>query len=173
MQNMDKVMKHFMVFMAVGVILVGAVNAQNSITISGTILPHSSLTVTPQPGYTSLNLTNGAVDTVVAIVTERSNYKSGYTIDLESANARASGAAQAFLKGASAGNNSQVQYVIKYNDKTVHFDANGKATAIMDATTKTSGTGVQRSLKIAPVRATDALADTYSDTLILTITGKS
>jgi spore coat protein U-like protein len=149
-----------------------AVKAQlsGSITIEGTVPASTSITVTPVAGYNSLAIETGVSDQGVASVLEKSNWPKGYTVTLESANAVAETPTQAFLKGANVGNADTVPYSIKYEDVPVTLAA-GKATVTPNGT-KTGPTGVTKSLKVSFAAKPMIEADTYKDTLTLTIATK-
>ena len=90
----------------------------------------------------------------------------GYKVTLRSANAFAAAGAQAYLKGASAGNSDTVNYTIKYNGSAVSLVA-GDA-VVTSAITRTTGSGVSKNLLVTLSGAFN-VADTYSDTLTLTL----
>src|SRR5438093_1168952 len=142
--------------------------AQNvgSITISGTVAPIQQITVTSQSGYNSLDLVNGETDKLVAIVNEKSNDQIGYKVTLRSANAFAASGSQAYLKGASAGNPDSVNYTIKYNGGAVTL-VSGES-IVTTAVARTGGSGVNKNLQVTLSGAYN-VADTYSDTLTLTL----
>jgi hypothetical protein len=142
--------------------------AQSSanLTISGTVANNTTIAVASQPGYNSLNIEAGETDKLVAIVTEKSNKRNGYTVTLQSQNAGTS--AQAFLKG-TGGNTDQADYTLKYNSMAVTL-VSGAAT-ITDANARTSSAGVDKNLTVT-IPAAWLNTDTYSDTLTLTIAAK-
>jgi len=142
--------------------------AQNSapLTISGNVAQSTTISIAAQPGYNTLDLVNGGVAKLVGIATEKSNDKLGYTVTVTSLNAGST--AQAFLKGAIVGNADVVNYSIQYNGGGVTL-ANGTATVTL-AGGRTPGTGVAKNLNVT-FAGSWLTADTYSDTLTLTITG--
>jgi hypothetical protein len=149
-------------YLAIAFVLTGFVTAsfaQSSapLTISGNVAQSTTITIAAQPGYNALDLVNGAVAKLVGIATEKSNDKLGYTVTVSSLNAGST--AQAFLKGAIVGNADVVNYSIQYNGGGVTL-----------AGSRTPGTGVAKNLNVTFSGAW-LTADTYSDTLTLTITG--
>jgi hypothetical protein len=158
-------------YLAIAFVLTGFVTAsfaQSSapLTISGTVAQSTTITVAAQPGYNTLDLVNGAVAKLVGIATEKSNDKLGYDVTISSLNAGAT--AQAFLKGSIVGNADVVNYSIQYNGGGVTL-ANGSATVTI-ASGRTPGSGVAKNLNVTFAGAW-LTADTYSDTLTLTIAG--
>jgi hypothetical protein len=140
--------------------------ATATLTISGTVAPINTITIASQAGYNALNLPAGATAQVVGIATETSNDKLGYKVTLASANAGAT--AQAFLKGALAGNTDTVNYSILYNGAAVTL-ASGSA-VVTSATGRTGAQGVNKNIAVT-FAGSWLTADTYSDTLTLTIAG--
>jgi len=140
--------------------------ATATLTISGTVAPINTITIASQTGYNTLDLVNGATAKVVGIATEISNDNTGYKVTLASANAGTS--AQALLKGGLTGNTDTVNYSILYNSLPVTL-VSGSAT-VTTATGHTSKTGVAKNIAVT-FPASWVAADTYSDTITLTITG--
>ncbi len=133
-----------------------------SITPSGTVAVSTSITVTSQTGFNTLDIASGVTDTVIAIVNEKCNKKTGYTVTLESENAVG---AQAKLNG-TGDNTDTVNYSMEYDGAAVTLSG-GEAT-VTSATAKTGGSGVNKNLSVT-ISSTWVNADTYSDTLTLTI----
>lgn len=160
--------KHASLLAAALLLLALPAVAQNvgSITISGTVAPIQQITVTSQSGYNALDLAAGETDKLVAIVNERSNDQIGYKVTLRSANAFAASGSQAYLKGASGGNSDTVNYSIKYNGSAVTL-ATGDS-IVSSTSARTTGTGVNKNLQVTLTGAFN-VADTYSDTLTLTL----
>jgi len=152
------------------VLLLGALPAgaqlSGNITISGTVAPIQQITVTSQSGYNTLDLASGETAKLVATVNERSNDQIGYKVTLRSATAFAAAGSQAYLKGASAGNTDVVNYSITYNGSAVTL-ASGEA-IVSSTSARTTGSGVTKNLQVTLTGAFN-VADTYSDTLTLTI----
>ena len=140
--------------------------ASATLTISGTVAPINTITIASQSGYNALNLVSGAAAQVVGIATETSNDKLGYKVTLSSLNAGAT--AQAFLKGAIAGNADVVNYSITYGGTAVTLAA-GSAT-VTSVAARTAAAGVAKNIAVTFAGAW-LTADTYSDTLTLTIAG--
>jgi hypothetical protein len=141
--------------------------AQSSatLTISGSVSAVNTITVAPQSGYNALDLVNGATDKLVGIATETSNDVLGYHVTLASANAGTG--SQAFLKG-TGGNTDVVNYSVKYNGNAVTLSA-GSAT-VTSTTGRTPSSGVTKDIAVTFAGSWLA-ADTYSDTITLTIAG--
>jgi len=148
---------------------------QDAFTPQGSISAHASLTVTPQPGNNALNLTRDqSADLLIAIVNEDCNNNGGYTVTLSSAMAvtRGSGT-QAKMVGTlpNASTADTLDYFIKYGGVPVSLS--GGSAVVTNATKKTTGQGVNKNLTITYSAANAFLtADTYSDTLTLTIASK-
>jgi len=149
-----------------GFAISGFAQASAPLTISGSVAQSTTISIAAQPGYNALDLVNGATAKLVGIATEKSNDKQGYTVTVSSLNAGAT--SQAFLKGAIVGNTDVVNYSIQYNGGGVTL-ANGSATVTI-ASGRTPGSGVAKNLAVTFAGAW-LTADTYSDTLTLTITG--
>ena len=137
-----------------------------TLTISGTVAPITTIAIASQAGYNALDLVNGAAAKLVGIATETSNDKLGYKVTLASANAGTG--TQAYLKGAISGNPDVMNYSITYGSTAVTL-VSGSAT-VTSVTARTSSTGVAKNIAISYTGAWLA-ADTYSDTLTLTIAG--
>jgi hypothetical protein len=140
--------------------------ATATLIISGTVAPVNTITIASQSGYNALDLVNGATAKVVGIATETSNDKLGYKVTLASANAGAT--AQAFLKGALSGNTDTVNYSIQYNGTAVTL-ASGSA-VVTTAAARTGAAGVNKNIAVT-FAGSWLTADTYSDTMTLTIAG--
>lgn len=139
--------------------------ASATLTISGTVAPINTITIASQSGYNALDLVNGATAKVVGIATETSNDKLGYKVTLSSLNAAAT--AQAVLKGGT-GNTDSVNYSILYGGTAVTLAA-GSAT-VTSVAARTGSAGVPKNIAVTFAGGWLA-ADTYSDTLTLTIAG--
>ena len=143
--------------------LTGLAALSGNIIISGAVAANTSITVASQAGYDALNIVGGETAKTVAIATETSNNKLGYTVKLTTANAPAGTAA--FLIG-TAGNTDTAPYTMTYNGVAVTLVA-GSAT-VTTASAKTPSTGVAKNLNVT-IPAVWVNADTYSDTITLTI----
>jgi hypothetical protein len=139
--------------------------AQATLTISGNVAAVSSISIASAAGYNSLDLVNNASAKKVGTATEISNDKAGYKVTLSSLNAGST--AQAVLKGVS-GNADFMNYSITYGGTPVTL-ASGNA-QVTSVTARTGSTGVQKDIAVSYTGAWLA-ADTYSDTLTLTIVG--
>jgi glycine betaine/choline ABC-type transport system substrate-binding protein len=144
--------------------LASSAQSSSTLVISGTVAPINTVTIASQSGYNSLALASGATAQVVGIATETSNDKLGYKVTLSSANAGST--AQAFLKGAITGNTDTLNYSILYNGTAVTL-ASGSAT-VTSATGRTVAAGVTKNIAVT-FTGTWLTADTYSDTLTLTV----
>lgn len=158
----------FRALVVLGCAVVVTADAANSgsITIQGTLMKSSGLRINPLPGYNSLSILDGANNQAVATVTETSNGENGYIVTLQSVNANASKSSQPTLNGTGA-NTDRVPYSITYSNAPVQLDNTGTAT-VTSTTTRTSRGGVTKSLNVT-INPTWVTADTYSDTLILTL----
>lgn len=140
-----------------------------TLTLTGTVPAVLSITVTPQPAASALDLSQTVTNVSVASVNELSNRKPGYTVTLQSANA-GSGTAF-FFKSADVTNTDTLAYTLTYGGSPVSL-VSGSA-LITDATAKTAAAGVTKNLAISYNGAASFLnQDTYSDTLTFTITAK-
>lgn len=153
-----------------GTIATASAQTTGSITLTGTVSQILQITVTPAPGYDTLDLTTSQTDLLVATVTEKSNNQAGYTVTVESQNAAALGSSTAFFKGSDAGNGDTLNYGMSYNGAAVSLDASGAA-VVSDVAGTTAQTGVDKQLAITYTGAF-LNADTYSDTLTFTIAAK-
>ena len=179
MKNNQSTRTSFAAALLTSVLALGATSAfaadSGNITIQGTVSPVNELTVTPQAGYNALDLTSGATEQTVAVVNEKNNDPDGYTVTLVSANAQAASSSQARLKGADTDNATVVNYSIKYGvaaaEAAVTLDGSGSA--VVSSTSAASiEAGADKNMKITFLGATWKNADTYSDTLTLTIAAK-
>lgn len=161
-------MKKYLVITGAVFAMASASFAQSTatLTISGTVAPINTITIASQSGYNTLNLVAGATAQVVGIATETSNDKLGYKVTLGSANAGST--AQAFLKGALTGNPDTVNYSITYGGTAVTL-ASGSAT-VTSVAARTGAAGVTKNIAVT-FAGSWLTADTYSDTLTLTIAG--
>lgn len=141
---------------------------QGSIVLKGTVPPTTDITVTPETGYDNLPLTTGASDQKVATVNEKTNIPRGYTVTLSSLNAGTSN--QAVLKPADGANTDAVNYSLRYGGVAVTL-ASGQA-VVTDANGRTGVNGTDKDLNVTFVASPWLAADTYTDTLTLTIAVK-
>jgi hypothetical protein len=159
------------VFLLLTVTQVGAAT-QGSIPLSGTVGTVCSITVNQQAGATTLTLTASQTNLLIATATENCNDHNGYFVTVMSRNAGTpAGQGKAFLGGAVSGNPDKVPYTISYAGTTLTLDATGAARG-KDTTFKTTGQGVTSNVTITYTGVSNLGADTYSDTITLTIGGK-
>jgi len=133
-----------------------------TVNLSGTIGQSCNITVSAA-GNTGLNLAANATATSVATVTEACNDKLGYNVTLVTTNGTTTG----LFKGPS-GNNDTLAYTVTYNGAAKTF-ASG-STNITTATARTAPGGVAKTLAISFTGNSSLNADTYTDTLTLTMT---
>ena len=140
-----------------------------SILISGSVPAILEISVTAAPAASSLPLTTTVSNLPIATVVERSNKKAGYTVELSSANATASGAAIATLN--SSESPDVLPYILRYAGNAVVFQG-GKA-VVSDVSAKTNAAGTSRDVTISFDGASYFLDEsTYSDTLTFTVIAK-
>jgi hypothetical protein len=168
----------FVAALLTSTLILSAVSAlaadSGNITVQGTVVPVNEITVTSQTGFDTLNLANGGTDVLVAVVNEKNNDPDGYTVTLVSANAQAESSAQAHLKGADTENATVINYSIKYGvnaAETAVTLVSGSA-EVTSTTAATPEAGSDKNLKITFAGSSWSNADTYSDTLTLTIAAK-
>jgi len=146
--------------------------ASDSVAFSGTAAPVATIAV-DHATFTTLDIHAGASAVTVATATEICNSQTGYKVALESANAVAAGSASATLKGSAVATNT-VSYTILYNGVGVTLGSDGKTasgTAAFTADAPTIEAGVQHALAVTFAGVWKP-ADTYSDTITLTIAAK-
>ena len=152
-----------------GVLVAGAFTSMaatvGTIVIQGKVPASTDIVVTPTPGYNTLPLIAGATALQVATVNEKSNWPKGYKVTLQSLNAGAG--TQAFLKGADPLTLDVVNYTMSYNAVAVTLVA-GSA-QVTTTGTRTGPAGVDKPLTITFAANPWIAADTYSDTVTLTI----
>jgi hypothetical protein len=161
-----------MIVMAILVVSAASVFAQEQLTDTGSVILTGSvpkkvrITVTPLNNYDALELDADVSDLAVARVNERSNVFAGYTVKVASTNASAG--TPRFTGGAGS---DFLEYTLKYDGTAVTFS--GAEATITDATTRTSGSGVDKDLAISyNGSAANIYEGTYSDTLTFTIEAK-
>jgi len=127
-----------------------------SLTIGGTVSPQNSVSFALRADYKPTELVNGAELNMLGVVTEKSNHQLGYTVSLQSANARAG-----------TGNNStkQIKNTIRYNSAPVNF-TQGWA-LLTSASGRTPRAGYSKNLMVTSAAGD---RDNPGDTLTLTIT---
>jgi len=139
-----------------------------NIIISGSVAPVAAITATAAPALTDTELNSGVVDKQMSVVNEKSNRHVGYWVALKSANAAAASSSQARMNPISFGNPDLINYSIKYNGVAVALGISGQAT-VTTAAGKTPKAGIDKNLTIT-IGAGFPAADTYSDTITLTLT---
>ena len=153
---------------AAAALLIAASAAQagttGSVNLSGSIAQSCNISVSAQSIASNLDLTTTSSSTTVANVTENCNDKLGYKVTLTTQNGDTTGT----FKGASSGNNDTLNYTVTYNGAAQTFS--GKNVQVTNATARTAAGGVTKALAIAFTGTASLNADTYTDTLTLTMT---
>jgi hypothetical protein len=152
----------------------GSVFAADSgnIILQGTVAAVNEIVVTPVAGYNTLNMTAGATIQQVATVNEKSNDPDGYTVTLQSLNAGAT--TQGFLKGADAQNTDFFNYTMTYGVAAAEAAVTLAAGSGIVTTTSAPSieAGAEKSFRISFTGSAWKNADTYSDTITLTIAAR-
>lgn len=145
----------------------GSAATSGSVQVSGTVDAVNDITVSTEAGaaMTSAELVAGVTNQLVSVVNEKNNSDTGYTVTLASTKA---GGAQAKLIGVNTTNT--INYSISYGGAAVTLDTTGKA-VVTAGGTNTGSTGVNKNLAVTTTAGWHN-ADTYSDTLTLTIASK-
>lgn len=153
------------------VLSAASVFAADNVILSGTVAPVNTVAVVGFGTFETLDLTTTQTALKVADVLETSNDTIGYTVTLRSANAAVT--AQAVLKGAVVGNTQGMNYAITYGPGagTAVTLIAGIAT-VTDSAVATAEAGTANNLLIAYTGNTFLQADTYTDTITLTIAAK-
>jgi hypothetical protein len=140
-----------------------------SIAISGTVPAIIELTVTNDAAAQNLPLTQTVSDLKIATVVERSNKKAGYTVILESSNAKAAGTSSPTLK--SAATTDELPYSITYDGTKAGFSSG--VAIVSDVSGKTVAEGASKAVTIS-FNGADYFLDesSYGDTLTFTIIAK-
>lgn len=141
---------------------------QGSIILSGTVPEITDISINSESGFNSLPLVAGATDQKVATITEKTNIPRGYTISLKSQNAGSSG--QAVLKAADGSNSESINYSLNYGGSAVTLS--GGQSVVTNVNGRTGSNGVNKDLKVTFSSNPWVAADTYSDTITLTIAVK-
>lgn len=142
---------------------VGYASTVGSITIQGVVPQTLSIIVSGVSPYSALDLTTSQTDLMVALVSEQSNSKTGYTVTVSSLNGGK-------LMNSNS-SSSYVTYTAKYG--------NGSSFNLSSTTTITNQSNPGIYNMTAPFKvtytgqpATNMLEGTYSDTLTFTIAAK-
>ena len=136
-----------------------ALSSTGSLSLSGTVAPVTTITVTPDANATALPVGSATTNLKIATVVELSNSKAGYSVTLSSANG-------ATLKEA-AGTDT-LAYSLTYGSNPVSFTS-GSATLTTSTTRSATAAGSSNILYIS-FPATFLNADSYTDSLTFTIT---
>ncbi len=159
--------KFFRSATAAAALLIAAGAAQaattGSVNLSGSVGQSCNITVSAQSIASSLDLTTTSAGTTVANVTETCNDKLGYNVSLATTNGTTTG----LFKGPS-GNTDTLAYTVTYNGVAKTFSSG--STNATTATARTAAGGVTKALAIAFTGSSSLNADTYTDTLTLTMT---
>jgi hypothetical protein len=142
-------------------------STQGSIVLSGTVQQNCNITVTATPAAGSLTLTGTGTSTVnVGSVVETCNDFKGYKITVASTNnASQSGSNfDGILKGATT-NTDTVTYTVAYGVSTSLVPTSGTAETVSGKNIA----GTTNSVFVAFTGNTSLGADTYTDTLTLTM----
>jgi hypothetical protein len=136
---------------------------ENSILLKGVVAPIFEWDFAVEPGNDALNLdgASGNFTRKIASITERSNYKGGYTVSVTSTNAGA-------LKDLDATNTDSVTYNLTYGGASVTFAGAGVTTLIKTNNGKTGRSGIANDVVITTTNlSVDEMknAGTYQDTL--------
>jgi spore coat protein U-like protein len=143
----------------------GTCSATATVSLTATVNANCSVAVVSNSS-SGLDLTQNTPPsgTPVAVVREKCNAKSGYSISLASANAGK-------LKGQSASNPDTLSYSLRYDAADVAFAGAGPVVALTNQP-KTTGQGTERTIRIVYSGAAAHLVeDTYADTVTITLTG--
>ncbi len=161
---MYRTLRSALYFAAAVVAVAGGAQAATtgSVNLSGSIGQSCNLTVSAS-GNTGLNLANTATATSVTTVTEACNDKLGYNVTLVTTNGTTTG----LFKGPS-GNTDTLAYTVTYNGAAKTFAAS--SSQITTAAARTAPGGVAKTLAISYTGNSALNADTYTDTLTLTMT---
>jgi len=159
----------FLLFLLVGVRVFAADN--DNIILSGTVASILSLVLTEEGSYNDLTLTANGADVDVANVVVECNDPDGYTVTMVTAN----GATGGLFEGADAQNSETLAYSVKYgaggSEAAVTFVAGSKE--VESTSARSTVGGDTRNILISwTAPGTPLSADTYSDTLTLTIAAK-
>jgi len=150
------------------VIAGAAAQTTASLTLTGTVPAILSLTMTPEAGIGSLDLTQD-LNMKIATFVEKSNKRAGYTVSVSSASAVAASVDAPVFKGNDPLNADNLAYTITYGGSTPTFTA---GSAILNtSTSKTSKDGTTKeAFLVYSGAALFPNADTYQDILTFTIT---
>jgi hypothetical protein len=139
-----------------------------SIVLTGTIAQNCSITVTPASAASTLTLTATQTNLNVGSVVEQCNDFKGYKITVASTNnpSQGSGNFTGILQGATSGNTDTISYTVAYGQTSNVVPA---STSLAESVTTKQLTATTNSVFISYTGVTTLGADTYSDTLTLTM----
>lgn len=149
--------------------LPGFSEATGTLSLEGTVPGVLEITVSPQADASALNLSKNETDLLVALITETSKRKAGYTVTMASRNAGAG--SEFFFKSVDPANTDTLKYTLTYNEAPVVLT--GGSALITNAVAKNSGTGPAKEIRIS-YNGMDAFLneDAYGDLLTFTIAAK-
>jgi hypothetical protein len=130
-----------------------------SITLQGSVAATTSITVTAQAGYNSLNLHATQSNLLVATVNEQNNTAAGYTVTLASNNSGK-------LKNGALG---EVTYTARYNGSSVSLSSSPVTITTQGAQSAVVDLNKNLDVSYTGIPAAQLMAGTYSDTLTFTI----
>jgi len=164
-------MKKFIFFVMITFFAITTLWSQTNgqLVLQGTVPLILQLTISPAADISALDLTT-TFSGPIAMVTEKTNKRTGYNITISSTSAQALESNPVF-KGLDIGNTETLSYSLTYDGEPVNF-ISGVAT-IIGPNIKTSSAGSQKQVILSYDGTTQFLnADTYKDTLTFTIIAK-
>lgn len=138
-----------------------------TLTLSGSVPPSHVVEFTPSGEANALELGTGGTFTL-AVINEQSNSQNGYTVTLISANTSPTSGAT-FTMAGTGDNTDTPTYTLTYDGAAVNRAASGEAT-LTASNVPTPAGGVNKTLEITLPESSFYAADTYSDTLTITLT---
>jgi hypothetical protein len=161
----------FLLLFFAGTISLAGAATTGTLVLQGTVPGILEITITPEPGSNALDLSIDAANLKVATVNERSNKKAGYTVSVESANAKAAGTDTPYFENSDPEISSALEYQISYGGNAVVLSS-GSA-IISDTAAKTTGAGTSNDVAVSyNGAAAFPYEGSYSDTLTFTIAAK-
>lgn len=154
-----------LLFIAAGLIASSSYAAYSpsaTLVISGTVLAINELEITPV-NATTLNITGGETNRLVATVSERSNSFSGYKINMRSANA------SKLVNSADISGNTFTPYTVTYNNDPTIITLTTTDQVVKNVASLSALTTVSSDVKVNVTAKTGAPAGTYSDTITISI----
>lgn len=145
---------------------------QAILTLSGTVPTLVEIVVKPNRELGLFDLTILQESLKVGQVEEWANVKNGYTVILESENARRAGNGVPRLMAESSQSDQALNYEVYYDGRRVIFDADGRA-VVTETVTLSSATLLKKDVIISyDGTQADLDEDYYSDTLVFSISPK-